>query len=92
MPARPPPRGFGHQIAHHSHLPLYDAFQKFCVETGARKDRIAAAIKIIDAQVNRHGPSRKKTPQLMRITQWNFKYEGHAMTVSAAYARAAHGP
>jgi len=70
-----------------SPLPLYDAFQTFCVKTKIAPDAVAKAIAQAGGTSHRATPSEQQFPMMKDQTRsrWDVTVEGHVFTVSMVF-------
>ncbi|MDR3528457.1 MAG: hypothetical protein P4L57_14390 [Rhizomicrobium sp.] len=82
---------FGNEITSSTRMPMYDAFRRFCLTTGAQAEAIEKAVIISGIQFHKRGPAATVDPMPMDTTAWDMDFEGHQLTINAGHTTEPHG-
>ena len=72
-------------------LPLFSAFQSFCVNTGGGADAVKPAVEMAGGKLLKP-PASSGGPYPQTVTSWSITIADHKMIVSAGTARSPYGP
>lgn len=82
---------FGNEIKSSTKMPMYDAFRKFCLDTGVQSEAIEKTVAISGIRFHKRGPSSTTNPMPMDLTMWDMDFEGHKLTLNAGHSTEPYG-
>ena len=82
---------FGNEITSSTPMPMYDAFRRFCLTTGAQPEAIEKAVMISGISFHKRGPTTTANPMPTGTTAWDMDFEGHRLTLNAGHSTEGDG-
>ncbi len=82
----PPKVAFGNRITSSIQMPMYDAFRKFCLDTGVQSEAVEKAVTISGIKFHRRGPTSTANLMPMDLTMWDMDFEGHKLTLNVGHS------